>query len=34
MPIYEDKLHEIYINLDQQNDRIQNKTLLYDGPVS
>lgn len=30
MPIYEDKLHEIYINLDQKNDRIQNKTLLYD----
>ena len=30
MPIYEDKLHEIYINLDQNNDRIQNKTLLFD----
>ena len=30
MPIYEDKLHEIYINLDQKNDRIQNKTLLND----
>jgi DNA-directed RNA polymerase subunit M/transcription elongation factor TFIIS len=30
MPIYEDKLHEIYINLDQKNDRILNKTLLND----
>lgn len=30
MPIYVDKLHEVCINLDQKNDRIQNKTLLFD----